>query len=212
MDRADRVSLPGGIAAQRSDERPRLQEVRGLDGLLPQPHFRLFQRLFRIWECGAVTRVIGFVGLGNMGKELATNLVDAGHEVVAHDAAGSSRNPAGAVFVDNIAELSRRATIAVLSLPDGSASRSVCTAIAQTPSRRVTHVLDTSTVGLDASARSLHSSPATTSDTSMRLCQGALPAHVLGLSLSCTQVVRTIVVAVDEVIAGLSDRRFLRRR
>ena len=156
-----------------------------------------------------MTRVIGFVGLGNMGKELATNLVDAGHEVLTHDAAGGSRNPAGAVFVDNIAELSRRATIAVLSLPDGSASRSVCTAIARTPRRRVTHVLDTSTVGLDAS----RSIAAFLAADNVGYIDAPVSGGVAGARARTLAVMYSghpdDCLAVTEVIAGLSDRRFL---
>ena len=37
-----------------------------------------------------------FVGLGNMGSVLAANLGHAGHTVVAHDALGPQRAPAGA--------------------------------------------------------------------------------------------------------------------
>ena len=32
--------------------------------------------------------VLGFVGLGNMGRPMATHLVAAGHDVVTYDAAG----------------------------------------------------------------------------------------------------------------------------
>ena len=94
---------------------------------------------------------VGFVGLGNMGAALAANLVAAGHDVVTHDLAGSDRSPEGATFVDDLAELARRAAIVVLSLPDGRASEAVARGLAAAPGRTVTHVVDTSTVGLAAS-------------------------------------------------------------
>ena len=39
---------------------------------------------------------VGFVGLGNMGSALATNLVRAGQELTTHDVAGPDRSPEGA--------------------------------------------------------------------------------------------------------------------
>ena len=36
---------------------------------------------------------VGFVGLGNMGSALATNLVRAGHELTTHDVAGPDTQP-----------------------------------------------------------------------------------------------------------------------
>ena len=68
---------------------------------------------------------VGFVGLGNMGSVLAANLVGSGHDVVSHDVAGPERNPDGATFVDDLAQLAGRADVVVLSLPDGAASERV---------------------------------------------------------------------------------------
>ncbi len=96
---------------------------------------------------------VGFVGLGNMGGALAANLVASGHDVVAHDALGPSRTPAGAADADDVAGVARRAEVVVLSLPDGEASERVAEAIATAPARRTTHVVDTSTVGLAAARR-----------------------------------------------------------
>ena len=116
------------------------------------------------------------------------------------------------MFVDNIAELSRRATIAVLSLPDGSASQSVCTAIAQTPRRRVTHVLDTSTVGLDAS----RSIAAFLAAHNVGYIDAPVSGGVAGARARTLAVMYSghpdDCLAVAEVIAGVSDRRFLGRR
>ena len=66
---------------------------------------------------------VGFVGLGKMGGALAANLVASGHDVVAHDALGPSRAPAGATYADDVAEVARRAEVVVLSLPDGAGVR-----------------------------------------------------------------------------------------
>jgi 3-hydroxyisobutyrate dehydrogenase-like beta-hydroxyacid dehydrogenase len=93
---------------------------------------------------------VGFVGLGNMGSVLAGNLIGSGHEVVSFDVAGPGRNPDGAEFVSDVAELAARADVVVLSLPDGAVSEEVARAIARAPRRRVTHVMDTSTIGVAA--------------------------------------------------------------
>jgi 3-hydroxyisobutyrate dehydrogenase-like beta-hydroxyacid dehydrogenase len=66
--------------------------------------------------------VVGFVGLGNMGSALAANLVEAGHSVIAHDAAGSARAPEGSEYVESVGEVARGADVIVFSLPDGAVS------------------------------------------------------------------------------------------
>jgi 3-hydroxyisobutyrate dehydrogenase-like beta-hydroxyacid dehydrogenase len=95
-------------------------------------------------------QAVGFVGLGNMGSALATNLVRAGHAVVAHDIAGPQRAPEGVVFVPGSAEVARRAEVVVLSLPDAAASGQVAREIAAASGRRVGDVVDTSTIGVRA--------------------------------------------------------------
>jgi len=96
------------------------------------------------------TGTVGFVGLGNMGSVLASNLVAAGHRVVANDAAGPERAPAGARYAPTVAEVAREAGVVVLSLPDGTASEQVARQIAAADGRRATHVVDTSTIGTGA--------------------------------------------------------------
>jgi 3-hydroxyisobutyrate dehydrogenase len=93
---------------------------------------------------------VGFVGLGNMGSALANNLVEAGLAVLTHDVAGSDRSPAGAEFVTDLSELARRSDTVVLSLPDGVISEKVSRDIVGISDRRVTHIIDTSTVGVPA--------------------------------------------------------------
>ncbi|MGF7234965.1 MAG: NAD(P)-binding domain-containing protein, partial [Frankia sp.] len=60
---------------------------------------------------------VGFIGLGNMGGALASNVVGAGLDLVAYDAAGPDRVPAGATAAANVAEVARTADVIVLSLP-----------------------------------------------------------------------------------------------
>lgn len=97
-------------------------------------------------------RVVGCIGLGNMGHALATNLVAAGHQVVAHDAAGEDRNVPGAAWAADAAAVARAADVVVLSLPDGRVSELVARALVAAGDRRVRAVVDTSTIGPAAAA------------------------------------------------------------
>ena len=150
---------------------------------------------------------VGFVGLGNMGGALAANLVRAGLDVVAHDAAGPGRTPDGAVEALDVAEVARRADVIVLSLPDGTASEQVARQIADTAERRATHVVDTSTIGVTA---------ARTIDTLLaKAGVGYVDAPVSGGVTGAKA--RTLLVMyagtddacsyVEPVLDGLSDRR-----
>jgi 3-hydroxyisobutyrate dehydrogenase len=97
--------------------------------------------------------VIGFVGLGNMGGPMARRIAAAGFELVGFDAAGTAeRLPAGASAAADVADMAGRADSILLSLPDGHATLAVTDAIAAAPRRRVTTVVDLSTVGPAAAA------------------------------------------------------------
>ena len=152
--------------------------------------------------------VVGFVGLGNMGAALATNLVGAGHRLVAHDAAGPGREPEGATFVDDVAEVARRADVVVLSLPDGTVSGLVSDQLAVTEERRVSHVVDTSTVGV-AAAREIASRLAA---VGVAYVDAPVSGGVAGARARTLAVMyaapEDACVAVGRVIAGLSDRRY----
>ncbi|WP_026239393.1 NAD(P)-dependent oxidoreductase [Parafrankia discariae] len=150
---------------------------------------------------------VGFVGLGSMGGALAANLVAAGFDVVAHDAAGPDRVPAGAAGAADVAEVAGRADTVVCSLPDGAASEQVAGEIVALAGRRAAHVVDTSTVGVAAARR-----------IAARLAGagvGYVDAPVSGGVAGARA--RTITVmfagsaadcaAVTPVLAGLSDRR-----
>ena len=96
---------------------------------------------------------IGFIGLGNMGSVLARNLVETGHRVIAHDVAGPQRTPDGAEFVASPANVATAADIVVLSLPNGSVSAAVIDELLQSGDRRLTHLVDTSTTGVESARR-----------------------------------------------------------
>lgn len=145
---------------------------------------------------------VGFVGLGHMGGALASNLVRAGFEVVTYDAAGPSRTPPGAQWAEGAAELARAVEVVVLSLPDGAVCREVVRDLLGARGRRVTHIVDTSTVGVTA-ARELAG-----------LGLGYVDAPVSGGVAGARA--RTLMVMysgadedcarVEPVLAGLSDR------
>lgn len=150
--------------------------------------------------------VVGFVGLGNMGSALAENLVTAGHTVVAHDAAGPDRNVAGATFAPDIAAVARQADVVVFSLPDGTVSELVARQLVAAEGRRVTHVIDTSTIGPAAA----HTIEALLGEAGV----GYVDAPVSGGAAGARARTLAVMYAgtpeacahVQPVLAGLSDR------
>jgi 3-hydroxyisobutyrate dehydrogenase len=151
---------------------------------------------------------VGFVGLGNMGSELAANLVSAGHDVTTHDIAGSVRSPEGADFVDDLAALATAASVVVLSLPDGSTSERVAREIVASAECMVALVIDTSTIGIEAA------------DTVAHLLAehgiGYVDAPVSGGTAGARARSLTVMYAgepadceaAEPVLAGLSDHRY----
>jgi 3-hydroxyisobutyrate dehydrogenase-like beta-hydroxyacid dehydrogenase len=150
---------------------------------------------------------VGFVGLGNMGSALAANLVGSGHELVTHDVAGPGRNPEGAVFSPDVADVARRADVVVLSLPDGVISRQVAGEVAAAADRRTTHVVDTSTVGV-AAARAID---AFLADAGIAYVDAPVSGGVAGARARTLTVMYAgsdaACAAVGPVLAGLSDQR-----
>ncbi len=99
--------------------------------------------------------VIGFVGLGNMGRPMADRVVAAGFELVGYDRAGSAeRCPDGARPVSGLDEVAAGAELVLVSVPDGAASVAVATGLAAVAAegRRVAAVVDLSTIGPAAAA------------------------------------------------------------
>jgi 3-hydroxyisobutyrate dehydrogenase len=154
-----------------------------------------------------VERTVGFIGLGNMGGALATNLVEAGYPVVAHDTAGPQRAPEGSVTVDDVAEVARRAEVIVLSLPNGAVSEQVSRQIIGADDRHATHVVDTSTVGVDAS----EIIAALFDDVGLAYVDSPVSGGVAGARARTLTVMYAGTDAacsrVEPVLAGLSDRR-----
>ena len=150
---------------------------------------------------------VGVVGLGNMGAALAANLVGAGHEVVAHDALGPDRAPAGARHVASVGEVVAAAPVVVLSLPDGAASEQVAGELLAAADRRVTHVVDTSTVGVEAS----RTVAALLGAGGVAYVDAPVSGGVAGARARTLAVIYAgpddACARVAPVLAGLSDRR-----
>jgi 3-hydroxyisobutyrate dehydrogenase len=91
---------------------------------------------------------IGFIGLGNMGRPIADNIAAAGFDLVCFDAAGTAeRLPTGARAADSAQDVFALADTVMISVPDGSITTALIEQLEQTTPRRVTTVVDLSTVG-----------------------------------------------------------------
>ncbi len=150
---------------------------------------------------------VGFVGLGNMGSVLAGNLVQAGHDVVAHDALGPARAPEGTTSVPAVADVAQRCEVVVLSLPDGSASEAVAREIVVAGERCTTHVVDTSTIGVET-ARDIDSLLAS---AEIAYVDAPVSGGVAGARTRTLAVMYAgtddACAHVEPVLSGLSDRR-----
>jgi 3-hydroxyisobutyrate dehydrogenase-like beta-hydroxyacid dehydrogenase len=150
---------------------------------------------------------VGFVGLGNMGSVLAANLDETGHTVVAHDALGAERAPAGTTHVPSVADVAQRAPVIVLSLPDGAASEQVAREIGAAADRCTTHVVDTSTIGVRAAqavSDLLAEHGVTYVDAPVSGGVAGARARTLAVMYAATD---DACAHVAPVLAGLSDRR-----
>lgn len=100
---------------------------------------------------------IAFIGLGNMGAPMASNLVKAGHKVLGFDAMENARHLAaarGLTVAPTLAEALRDAEAVVTMLPNGAVVRKVWAEIADVVGAGVVAV-DSSTVDVD-SALAVH--------------------------------------------------------
>jgi len=94
---------------------------------------------------------LGFIGLGSIGAPMATNLVAAGHRVVGFDVAGTrERLPSGAIAANSVEETAAQVDTLFMSLPNGAASKTVCSQLARAERQQAHIVVDLSTIGLDA--------------------------------------------------------------
>ena len=90
---------------------------------------------------------IGFIGLGNMGGPMATNLAAAGHQVTGYDLV--ARIPDGVTKAENAVAAARDAEVVITMLPDGAILRSVAGEILRAMNARAV-LLDCSTVDVES--------------------------------------------------------------
>ena len=99
-------------------------------------------------------KAIGFVGLGNMGRPIAGNLVESGLDIIAYDAAGTAaRAPQCAQIAGSTGELAGMVEVIHLCVPDGRASEAVARDIRSATDRQTRLVVDHSTIGTEAAQR-----------------------------------------------------------
>ncbi|OMH37103.1 NAD(P)-dependent oxidoreductase [Tersicoccus sp. Bi-70] len=90
---------------------------------------------------------IGLIGLGNMGRPMATLLVDAGHDVVGFDVAPSARQAAGDAGIPiaaSVVELAATCDIVILMLPSSDIVDAIAQDLLDAPDRCMTLLLDMS--------------------------------------------------------------------
>jgi 3-hydroxyisobutyrate dehydrogenase-like beta-hydroxyacid dehydrogenase len=105
----------------------------------------------RAYRSGPDVADVGIIGLGNMGRALAANIVAAGFPLIAFDHAGTAgRAPDGVIVANSVDEIASATATVLLSLPDGHACAEVLHQLLAAPRRVVHHVVDTSTVGVAA--------------------------------------------------------------
>jgi 3-hydroxyisobutyrate dehydrogenase-like beta-hydroxyacid dehydrogenase len=95
--------------------------------------------------------LFGFAGLGQMGGPMAANIAKSGVDLSVFDKAGTAeRAPEGASAVETFEQLAAAADTLFLSLPDGPVSITVARQLAAMTDRKVSVVIDLSTIGLEA--------------------------------------------------------------
>ncbi len=100
----------------------------------------------------AAPQKIGFVGLGQMGGPMATNIVKSGADVIVYDKAGTAeRAPEGAKLANSLGDVLSTADTVFLSVPDGPISIALAKEIAAAEGRASQIIIDLSTIGPDAS-------------------------------------------------------------
>lgn len=91
---------------------------------------------------------LGFIGLGQMGGPMATNIAKGGFDLSVYDKAGTQeRAPEGTQIIGDTAALARAVDTIFLSVPDGKASLAVIDEIVATEDRRAGVIIDLSTIG-----------------------------------------------------------------
>ncbi len=94
---------------------------------------------------------LGFIGLGQMGNPMATNIANAGFDLICFDSAGTSkRTPDTAIAATSVSHVAIQADTIFLSLPNGAIVQSVVEQIVESPDCRASVIIDLSTIGPNA--------------------------------------------------------------
>jgi len=152
---------------------------------------------------------IGFVGLGNMGLPMATNLLDAGHTVCGFDLAGKKVTlPQGIQRLDSIEQVTSTCDLILLSLPDGNAVLETAQAIVEASDAKVKIVADHSTIGIDAAEKShelLQAKEITYLDAPVSGGTSGAKAGTLALMVSGNQ---KAFEEIENILAPMAKSRF----
>src|SRR5262245_815814 len=98
---------------------------------------------------------IAFIGLGNMGRPMAANLIRAGHKVTAFDLVAASRDQAkadGAAFAESSVACVEGAEVTITMLPAGKHVLSVWAEIIPAIGRGAL-LVDCSTIDVESAKR-----------------------------------------------------------
>ena len=91
----------------------------------------------------------GFIGLGDMGKPMADNLVKSQKKIYVFDAFDIEKKvPKGCYATESVDELSNNTEIIFISVPDGKISQDVVKEIVLSNSKNIKAIINLSTIGL----------------------------------------------------------------
>ena len=126
---------------------------------------------------------LGFIGLGNMGKPMAINLVNAGHNVIGYDVSNESID--GVEFAESASDSAKNVQVVITMLPDGEILKKVAEEILplMTPG---SILLDCSTVDVDSTLE--------VAEMASRFDVGSLDAPVSGGILGAKSATLTFMV------------------
>ena len=126
---------------------------------------------------------LGFIGLGNMGKPMAINLVNAGHNVIGYDVSNESID--GVEFAESAADSAKNVQAVITMLPDGEILKKVAEEILplMTPG---SILLDWSTVDVESTLE--------VAEMASKFDVGSLDAPVSGGILGAKSATLTFMV------------------
>ena len=91
----------------------------------------------------------GFIGLGEMGKPIATNLLKSSKKLTVYDIDDlENKAPKGSFIAKSLEQLVSVSEIIFISVPDGKASSNVIDNILNSNEKLVRHIINLSTIGL----------------------------------------------------------------